>query len=50
MGGDDDGSKALAARFEILIDGVPRSHRDRKEIAIEAAGRLMTSIRTAQWR
>jgi hypothetical protein len=27
MGGDDDGSKALAARFEILIDGVPRSFR-----------------------
>ena len=33
--------KAPAARFEISIDGVPRSHRDRKEIAIEAAGRLM---------
>jgi hypothetical protein len=33
--------KAPAARFEISIAGVPRSHRDRKEIAIEAAGRLM---------
>jgi hypothetical protein len=33
--------KAPAARFEISIDGVPRSHRDRREIAIEAAGRLM---------
>jgi hypothetical protein len=33
--------KALAARFEISIDGTPRSYRDRKEIAIEAAGRLM---------
>jgi hypothetical protein len=33
--------KAPAARFEISIDGVPRSHRDRKEFAIEAAARLM---------
>ena len=32
---------APAARLEISIDGVPRSHRDRKEIAIEAAARLM---------
>ena len=24
----------------ISIDGVPRSHRDRREIAVEAAGRL----------
>ena len=30
--------KAPAARS---VDGVPRSHRDRKEIAVEAAGRLM---------
>jgi hypothetical protein len=29
------------ARFEISIDGVPRSYRDRREIAVEAAGRLM---------
>jgi hypothetical protein len=31
--------KAPAARFEISIDGVPRSYRDRKEIAIEATAR-----------
>ena len=34
--------KAPAARYEISIDGVPRSYRDRREIAVEAAGRLMT--------
>jgi hypothetical protein len=33
--------KAPATRFEISIDGVPRSHRDRKEIALDAAVRLM---------
>jgi hypothetical protein len=33
--------KAPAARFEISVDGVPRSHCDRREIAVEAAGRLM---------
>jgi hypothetical protein len=33
--------KAPGARFEISIDGVPRSHCDRREIAVEAAGRLM---------
>ena len=33
--------KTPAARFEISIDGVPRSHRDLKQIAIEAAARLM---------
>jgi hypothetical protein len=33
--------KAPAARFEISIDGVPRSYRDRREIAVEVAGRLM---------
>jgi hypothetical protein len=33
--------KAPGARFEISIDGVPRSHRDRREIAVEAAGLLM---------
>ena len=35
------GPPAPAARLEISIDGVPRSHRDRHEIAIEAAARLM---------
>jgi hypothetical protein len=34
---DDDGRKAPAARFEISIDGVPRSYRDRKTVAIVAA-------------
>jgi hypothetical protein len=29
------------AQFEISIDGKPRSYRDRKEIAIAAAGQLM---------
>jgi|EndMetStandDraft_8_1072994.scaffolds.fasta_scaffold247291_1 hypothetical protein len=33
--------RVLATRFEISIDGVPRSHRDRREIAVGAAGRLM---------
>jgi hypothetical protein len=33
--------KAPAARFEISVDGVPRSYRDRREIAVEAAARLM---------
>ena len=33
--------KAPSARFEISVDGVPRSYRDRKDIAVEAAGRLM---------
>jgi hypothetical protein len=32
----DDG-RAPRAQFEISIDGKPRSHRDRKDIAIEAA-------------
>ena len=30
-----------SARFEISVDGMPRLHRDRKEIAIQAAARLM---------
>jgi hypothetical protein len=30
------------ARFEIAIDGTPRSYRDRKELAIEAATFLKT--------
>jgi hypothetical protein len=29
-------AKALAAQFEISIDGKPRSYRDRKVVAIEA--------------
>jgi hypothetical protein len=29
--------KALGAQFEISIDGKPRSYRDRKAVAIEAA-------------
>ena len=29
--------KALTVQFEILIDGTPRSYRDRKAVAIEAA-------------
>jgi hypothetical protein len=33
--------KAPAARFEISIDGVPRSHRDQRGMAIEAAAQLM---------
>ena len=33
--------KAPAARFEISIDGVPRSHRDQRDMAIEAAAQLM---------
>jgi hypothetical protein len=33
--------KTPAARFEISIDGVPRSFRDRREIAIEVAAQLM---------
>ena len=28
-------------QFEISIDGVPRSYRDRREIAVEAAKRLL---------
>ena len=31
----------MSAQFEISIDGVPRSYRDRREIAVETAGRLM---------
>jgi hypothetical protein len=33
--------KAPAARFEISIDGVPRSHRDQQDMAIQAAAQLM---------
>jgi hypothetical protein len=41
MVADPSRAVAPAARLEISIDDVPRSHRDRKEIAIEAAARLM---------
>jgi hypothetical protein len=33
--------KSQGAQFDISIDGVPRSSRDRREIAVEAAGQLM---------
>ena len=32
--------KAPSAQFEISIDGKPRSYRDRKAVAIEAAEQL----------
>ena len=32
--------KAPSAQFEISIDGTPRTYRDRKAFAIEAAERL----------
>ncbi len=34
--GSDDGS-ATRAQFEIAVDGVPRSYRDVREAAIDAA-------------
>jgi hypothetical protein len=33
-------AKAPGAQFEISIDGTPRTYRDRKAFAIEAAARL----------
>jgi hypothetical protein len=45
-GGDEGRDKIAAARegtgaqFEISIDGTPRTYRDRKAFAIEAAERL----------
>ena len=33
-------AKAPGAQFEISIDGTPRTYRDRKAFAIEAAERL----------
>jgi hypothetical protein len=33
-------SKNIGARFEIAIDGTPRTYRDRRELAIEAAAFL----------
>jgi hypothetical protein len=35
------------AQFEIQIDGTPRTYRDRKDYAMEAARFLKTSSRTA---
>jgi hypothetical protein len=32
--------KLTGARFEISIDGTPRTHRDRKPLAIEAPEHL----------
>ena len=31
------GGEALGAQFEISVDGKPRSYRDRKAVAMEAA-------------
>ena len=33
-------AKALGAQFEVSIDGMPRTYRDRKALAIEAAEHL----------
>jgi hypothetical protein len=33
---------AQGGRYEIAIDGTPRSHRDRKDLALEAATFLKT--------
>jgi hypothetical protein len=35
------------AQFEIRIDGTPRSYRDRKVYAMEAARLIKAKIRTA---
>jgi hypothetical protein len=35
------------AQFEIRIDGTPRSYRDRKDYAMEAARLLKSKSRTA---
>jgi hypothetical protein len=35
-------SKHPGARYEIAIDGTPRTYRDRRELAIEAASFLKT--------
>ena len=35
-------NKTTGARFEITIDGTPRTCRDLRELAIEAATRLKT--------
>ena len=36
--------KSQGAQFEISIDGVPRSSRDRRGIAVEAAGQPWQAI------
>ena len=38
------------AQFEIPIDGTPRTYRDRKDYAMEAARFLKSKIRTARSR
>ena len=38
------------AQFEILVDGTPRSYRDRKDIAIASAEFLKSGTRTAKLR
>jgi hypothetical protein len=40
-------AKAPAAQFEVSIDARPRSYRDRKAVAIEAAEHLKREIQTA---
>jgi len=40
--------KITGACYEIAIDGTPRSYRDRKELAIEAATFLKTKYPNAQ--
>jgi hypothetical protein len=35
------------AQFEIRIDGTPRSYRDRKDLAMEAARLIRARIRIA---
>jgi hypothetical protein len=40
--------KDTGARWEITIDGVPRSYRDRKEMAIEGAEYLKSRNPTSE--
>ena len=40
--------KLMGARFEISIDGTPRTDRDRKPFAIEAPSISSAWIRTVQ--
>jgi hypothetical protein len=44
---DDSVPGALAGQFEIRIDGTPRTYRDRKDYAMEAARLLKSRIRTS---
>ena len=39
-------SNNTGVRYEIAIDGTPRTYRDLKELAIEAAARLKTRTAT----